>query len=380
VRPATACACSTGWWPTITSAEASGLLRAAGGAIPRIRLAGAAMPAALPIPRPADAEFIAPEWIRLHAEAPRAAFDLAMLGPMRARLAGPGLVWHGGALLDDESVMPVYVRRIVQQEDGAMPAHLAALPVRRETRPGFVFHGWGVRVYGHLLIEMLPKLLLAIRFLSLLDGVRPVLDREMPDWFIAIMRDHFGVDTDEAIWYDSAREQLDLDHAIILPLLGRTGGYHPLTGGLIDHMLSRIARPPAMPMERIFVARGDFANPHAPQRRYANEDEIAAIARDEFGFAVLRPETLPFAEQMGLFAGARAIVGPMGSGLHNAIFAGPDCVTGVIRCHALDQSAIAALRGQRIGLLSEGIHETAPQAYTVEPDRFRRFLAALLQS
>ncbi|OYW04450.1 MAG: capsular biosynthesis protein, partial [Acidiphilium sp. 37-67-22] len=95
---------------------------------------------------------------------------------------------------------------------------------------------------------------------------------------------------------------------------------------------------------------------------------------------VLRPETLPFAEQMGLFAGARAIVGPMGSGLHNAIFAGPDCVTGVIRCHALDQSAIAALRGQQIGLLSEGIHETAPQAYSVEPGRFRRFLAALLQS
>ena len=332
------------------------------------------------MPRPADPEFIAPEWIRLHAEAPREAFDLALLGPMRARLAGPGLVWHGGALLDDESIMPVYVRRIVHEDDGAMPARLATLPPRREARPAFVFHGWGVRVYGHLLIEMLPKLLLAARFSPLLSGALPVLDRQMPDWFIAILHDQLGIDPEQAIWFDSAHEQLDLDRAIILPLLGRRGGYHPLTGSLIDDFIARTTRPPAAPVPRIFVARGDFANPDAPQRRYVNESEIAAIARDEFGFAVLRPETLPFAEQVGLFAGARAIVGPMGSGLHNAIFAGPDCVTGVIRCHALDQSAIAALRGQRIGLLSEGIHETAPQAYRVEPDRFRRFLAALLQS
>lgn len=322
-----------------------------------------------------------PAWVAGHAEAPRREpFDLAALGPVPVRLGGPGLIWRGEALLDDESVLPPYVRREAGRDDCALLHGLAALPVRREGRKALVFHGWGVRVYGHLLIEMLPKLLLAARFASLFAGAAPVLDRQMPDWFVAILRAHLGIDPARAIWFDSGQERLALDQAIILPLLGREGGYHPVTGPLFDDFVARVGQPPAQPMPRVFVARGDFANPAAPLRWLDNEAELAAIAADEFGFTVVRPEQLPFAAQVGLFAQAAAIVGQMGSGLHNAIFAPPGCVNGVIRLHGFDQSAIAAMRGQRIGFLGEGIRMVTPGHYLVEADRFRRFLDRLLPS
>lgn len=308
------------------------------------------------------------------------AFDLAAVGPLAVRLNGPGLIWHQGRRLDDNAITPIYVAAELERHDGAMLRAATALPARREARRALVFHGWGVQVYGHFLIEMLPKLLLAARFPALFGDLAPVLDRAMSPWLIDILTAHLGIDEGRAIWFDSRAEQLDLDAATILPLLTRRGGYHPLAGTLIENFAARIAVPPADPMPRLFVARGDFANPAAPRRRLLNEAELAEIAAREFGFAVVHPETLDFAAQAGLFAQARAVLGQAGSGMHNALFSPAGAAIGMIRFPAPDQSAIAALRRQRIAYLTEGVHEPAPGEYIVDHDRFRHFVEALLHS
>jgi hypothetical protein len=46
----------------------------------------------------------------------------------------------------------------------------------------------------------------------------------------------------------------------------------------------------------------------------ANGAEAAALAEAR-GFAVVEPATLPFPDQVALFAGARAVAGPMGAAL-----------------------------------------------------------------
>jgi len=344
-----------------------------------VRLAAAAAPSPLPrlaIDQPA---LVAEYWVRFHADAlaPRP-FDLAAHGPMPVRLNGPGLIWSGDRLLDDNEFLPVYVRPEIDRDGAVTRAHLASLPLRREVRPALVFHGWGVRVYGHFLIEMLPKLLLAARFPALFAGLAPVLDRQMEPWLLRIVRDHCGIDPAGAIWFDSAVEQLALEQAVVLPLLTRAEGYHPITSGLIDGFIARVGVAAGETPARLFVARGDFSNPAAPRRRLVNEEALAMVARERFGFSVIHPEQLDFAAQVGLFARARTIIGQAGSGMHNALFAPAGARVGMIRFPAPDQSAIAALRGQRIAYLTEGISEIEPAVYQADPALFGRFVAALL--
>ncbi|HEX7391073.1 MAG TPA: glycosyltransferase family 61 protein, partial [Acidiphilium sp.] len=193
------------------------------------------------------------------------------------------------------------------------------------------------------------------------------------------LADHLGVDTERAIWFDSRTEQLDLDRAAVLPLLGREGGYHPLASVLFAEFAARVAVPSSVPTPRLFVARGTFSNPAAPKRVLVNEAELAEIAAREFGFSAVHPETLGFSEQVGLFAQARTILGQAGSGMHNALFAPEGATVGVIRFTAPDQSHIAALRRQRIGYLTEGVAETAPGVFHADAGRFRRFVNALIE-
>ncbi|MCW8306441.1 glycosyltransferase family 61 protein [Acidiphilium sp. PA] len=345
----------------------------------RVRLAAARAPAALPAVAIGDATFIADYYRRYHIESPvPAPFDLAMLGPIPATLGASGLMWSGDRLLDDNTMMPIYVRPEVERPGSTMLPAALALPARRERRLGLVFHGWGVRVYGHFLIEMLPKLLLAERFPALFGMALPVLDRQMSSWLIDILERHCGIDPARAIWFDSAHERLDLDQALLLPLLTRAEGYHPLVSPLIDAFAARVGQQPGEPVPRLFVARGDFANPAAPRRRLANEAALADIAAARFGFRIIQPERLSFAEQVGLFAQAKIILGQAGSGMHNALFAPRGAVSGMIRFPAPDQSAIAALRGQGIAYLTEGITEVEPKVFHADPDLFTRFVERLV--
>jgi hypothetical protein len=347
--------------------------------IGRVRLAAAQAPVALPHLAIEDGIFVSDHYRRYHSEAPvPEAFDLVARGPMPVRLGGPGLIWSGDALLDDAATMPIYVRPELDRPGSTMVAATLELPERRERRPGLVFHGWGVQVYGHFVIEMLPKLLLTARFAALFGQVLPVLDRQMSGWLIDILHRHCGIDPARAIWFDSATERLALDQAIVLPLLTRAAGYHPLASPLIDKFVARTGLPPLEPGTRLFVARGDFFNPAAPQRRLANEADLARIAVEQFDFRIVRPETLSFAEQVGLFAQATAILGQAGSGMHNALFAPRGAITGMIRFPAPDQSAIAALRGQGIAYLTEGISEIEQQVFHADPDLFTRFVARLI--
>lgn len=233
-----------------------------------------------------------------------------------------------------------------------------------------------MRVWGHFLIEMLPKLLLAERFPALFGGLRPVLDRQMPPWFLAILADHFDIGPDDAICFDSETEQLHLPRAVILPQLLRPGGFHPLARDLYANFAACRATAPAHPAERLFVLRGDYDNPAAPRRRLANEAELAAIAEHGFGFSAVHPEEFSFREQIGHFARAKIIIGQTGSGMHNTLFA-PSAVIGQLRFAAPDQSYIAALTGQSIAYLTEGVAESSQGVWHADPDLFRGFLDAL---
>ena len=65
---------------------------------------------------------------------------------------------------------------------------------------------------------------------------------------------------------------------------------------------------------KVFISRKGIK-----RRKLLNEDECEDLFR-KHGFAVISPETLPFGEQVNMFANATHIAGPIGAGLHNIVF------------------------------------------------------------
>ncbi len=65
---------------------------------------------------------------------------------------------------------------------------------------------------------------------------------------------------------------------------------------------------------RLYVSRGGAS------RAVVDEARLAP-ALEAHGFEQIHPETLPLAEQIRTFAGARAVLGPHGAGMHNHLFA-----------------------------------------------------------
>ena len=73
--------------------------------------------------------------------------------------------------------------------------------------------------------------------------------------------------------------------------------------------------------ERIYVSRRGVLS----FREVHNEQEVEA-AMSRLGFAIVRPETLTFDQQVMAFSRAKVIAGPHGAGLTNAIFAPKGCL------------------------------------------------------
>jgi hypothetical protein len=86
----------------------------------------------------------------------------------------------------------------------------------------------------------------------------------------------------------------------------------------------RDAAPEAGMAEKVFVAR-----PSTGRRVVTNADAAAQIAADA-GYLVVEPSALPFAEQVALFAGARRVVGAFGAALTLTGFMAPGGRVGTI--------------------------------------------------
>jgi capsular polysaccharide biosynthesis protein len=89
---------------------------------------------------------------------------------------------------------------------------------------------------------------------------------------------------------------------------------------LRDRVLRAEHAAAAATAERLYVSRQLAGGHHPNYRRLINEDEVAQLAQAN-GFRIIYPETLSFSKQISAFAAAKAIIGPSGSGMLNAIFA-----------------------------------------------------------
>ncbi|MCC6920523.1 MAG: glycosyltransferase family 61 protein [Alphaproteobacteria bacterium] len=295
------------------------------------------------------------------------------------RISGIGHVHVAGQMIVSAELIPGYWMRKLREDWAGMPAAERQRPVRRIEGRTIAFSGWGPKVYGHFLIEMLPRLLIAREFLGEEFATAQLLvPMPVAGWFEPMVAMALGGVHGPFVRYDPGSEQVELADGVLPEYPLQRTGFHPGLNPLIDRVRETVSGPVDTGLApRLFVTRVLFSNPETGARRCLNELELAGIAAREFGFAVLAPETLPWPTQVKLMAGASVLAGAFGSGLHGSIFSGPGTRVATLGFHNLTQTMIADFRRQAMAYMTwEGDGPVGD--FRIEEERFRRFLAAVV--
>jgi capsular polysaccharide biosynthesis protein len=294
-----------------------------------------------------------------------------------AIVSGSGELWVDGALLCSRELMPEYAFRILELDRGGSQElqERRELPVRVIERPCVPLVGHGTYIYGHFLLEMLPRLLVARAALAG-TGLRPsiLLSVDSPPWLLKILTNDLRVSHSDLEFFDPATERIELRKAILPELLYNDDGFHPVTAKMVAQLSDELASEPNSTAQRIFVSRVGFINQRHDQRKCLNEPALARIAEREHGFVPVPIETLPWAQQVGVFLSSRVVAGLFGSGLHNAFFSPSGTRIGAVGRWNLMQSHIGTLRQHDNAYLNVDVQ----LEYTVDEALFRTFLDALV--
>ena len=296
-----------------------------------------------------------------------------------ALVFGNGIVSLDNAIIKSPDLMPSYVRNGVDTKTIDVSFY-QNLPIRIIDEPCIVYAGWGISIYGHVLIEFLPKLR-AIYRTELLGKTKPKLlvQNNIPTWHIQILEYLFGITSENLVFFDPNIERILLRSAIAPGLVMQPDGFLPYMSETIDWIKAICIKPQKRQLpKQIYLSRALFKDSHTKNRRFDNESQIAAIASSEFGFSVVSPETLPWPTQVALFAGAEAIVGEFGSGLHAAMFSPAGTKVLSIGFGNAVQSHIGALCNHRNAYLR--IAGSLNETFSADEALFRGMMNACFSS
>jgi len=245
--------------------------------------------------------------------------------------------------------------------------------LRQVRGPLAVIGSLGYETFGHWLLDILPRLWVLRRALgSAADRVPLAVPDDLPAFGRTLLA-AMGIGPERLVAYARGTEALQAQTLMVPSLMHEDYRFHPAARQFFDGIAAAMPRLPGLP-ERILISRDGWrGGPVQAARRLLNGPELAAVLAP-LGFVTVQPETLPWPEQVALFAGARVVVGEHGSAMKNLVFAGAG--TAVVNMHFLNQtqSLIAALRGHRMMYLDAEIVDTSPEgvlSYRIDPGKLR---------
>lgn len=295
----------------------------------------------------------------------------------RMSVSGLGTIWFDNLAVIDLDLVAPYWRREFVNPIFSRALFERDLPLRSISDPCISVVSWGWEVYGHFLIDALPRLLGAKAVLKDRWAETKILLRDdTPTWFLSALFDTLDVDKAKIEFFDPRRERVMLKRGIFPGYAYREGFFHKSLNAMIDDI--KLERSPGGPRTRkVFLSRMGLSKDRQAIRGCRNESDLAALAEREFDYEVVAPERLPWVDQVNLFRRADVVVGLTGSALHTSIFAGPELTVGFIGFLNQTQCDIAALRGQTLAALGKGVH--LKPGFEVNQDMFHKFLEGLSQ-
>ena len=245
------------------------------------------------------------------------------------RITFDGIVMHEHhAMSSDLLNHPHYhVAALVQNMLGGR----ISLPIRRIDGRAVMLSGPGYTVYGHWLVDILPRLWVLHRSGYLIEDLSFIIPVGAPPFVLPLL-ETFGISSKQIIYYDERAEILEIEELLIPTNLRRASRMHSCFREARDFLVARRtpstddADVPGGYGDRIFISR---RNADA-SRSLINRDIVEKLAIDA-GFQLAYPEDLSIGGQIDLFAQARQIMGEYGSGLHNSIFSRPGTLICAVR-------------------------------------------------
>lgn len=257
-----------------------------------------------------------------------------------AEVAAEGVIFLDGAAQYCNQLNTFAVTQ--ERHYRALAGRLAGFRRVEVTEPVVLLAGLGHRMYGHWLVDFLPKLFLLHRAGHDIARLRYLLPDDTPD-FARVWLGLLGIGADRIFSYDRERDRLVCRTLLVPTSLRFAGRASPQMREASRFLLRRLFPPPrrlfgrrpaAPATRRLLVSRSQNADTHN-RRTLEQRAELEERARAR-GFEIVQPERLSVPEQVALFRSAGTIVGEYGSGLHGSLFAAPGATIVAFRDNGIE--------------------------------------------
>jgi capsular polysaccharide biosynthesis protein len=313
------------------------------------------------------------DWVHaLHWKKPRATVDpIGCFLLCDVEVWRPGILVHGSQVVDDAN-LSTNVALSMARADANFASRSSGTAARHIDRPALVVAGPGWAIWGHWLVEFLPRVSIASQSLaSLSDEWVIPLPQDTPSWAEDLLLSTCNVRPDAILRYTPGRERLLFARAVV-PTFCFSGEYtfHPYLREFYRSLV-----PASVPAgRRLCLSRGG-PGPSA-NRPFRQRDFFEEEARRR-GFEVIRPEELNLPEQIATLSQAGALIGEYGSALHGSVFTGPGTVVGCIgHWNAVQMRLSDVLEQQGVYLTRGCLWPTAdrPMSIDASQDDIESFL------
>lgn len=251
--------------------------------------------------------------------------------------------------------------------------------LRRIDGQAVLLEGPGYQVYGHWLVDFLPKLYILHSCGYEIGDLKFIVPRDTPSFGFDWLR-LLGIEERQVELIDPNHEDVIAD-AILVPTTLHNGvRASTLLRPTSRFLLRRIEASHRLSLPNSVHSKILISRRNGPQSRpLANRKEIEKIASDS-GFLVVHPEHLSIPEQVAIFHNATEIIGEYGSGMHGSLFAGPGAVIMALRgteFHpAFIQSGMGHVLHQPTGYVFGSMIGEAG-AFEIDLDAFRDAISAV---
>ncbi len=282
-------------------------------------------------------------------------------------LLGPDQHWVAPSITDypsADAVRPGLLQRIAAGDVRHQPAL---------GKPTVVIAKAGADNYGHVMTEIMPRIINLVR--SPLRHIRLLLPASMGPYAATLqgLLSLTGIGA-ELVFVP----EHDITTVETLVFLGPVSQHNTRKSNTLLTFRDLVWRSLGIvpePRRRLYVER-----PPGEQRALDNAAEARAVL-EAAGYETVHPGTMPFADQVRLFSQASHIVGSLGAGLANILFAPAECRVTMIDPGLADYFFwdLAALAGQPFtwfftGPISFYTQDLASSRYPVDLDGLRYVL------
>jgi len=212
----------------------------------------------------------------------------------------------------------------------------------------------GDHIYGHWLIDILPKLWLFLQANDL-GGTKLILRHNTPA-FARKMLAFLGIGKESLVYFNHNLHNMRVDRAFYVTNLRKNQMVHPMMAEFSDAWCRTLLkdapegsqRTAAGSGKKVFISRGTWQKPHQ-HRVCQNNAEIEAQVAAFGDWTIYHPQKYSFSQQAAVFSEAEVIMGEEGSGMHNSLLMPKGAEVVTLRSpynHSMIQGGLCRVRRQ----------------------------------